>query len=67
VLSLISTSGFSQIEHKGIINENRNLSSPYYLKIYHNYFADSTPINQVNQENDQETIRYFIIKPNFSL
>jgi len=31
-----------------IINDNRNSSSPDYLQIHHNYFADRTPINGVN-------------------
>ena len=40
-----------------IINDNRNSSEPDYLLIHHNYFADRTPINQVNEDNDQDAIR----------
>lgn len=40
-----------------IINDNRNSSEPDYLKIHHNYFADRTPINEVNEDNDQDAIR----------
>lgn len=40
-----------------IINDNRNSSEPDYLKIHHNYFADRTPINAVNEDNDQDAIR----------
>ncbi len=40
-----------------IINDNRNSSEPDYLKIHHNYFADRTPINGVNDDNDQDAIR----------
>jgi poly(beta-D-mannuronate) lyase len=40
-----------------IINDNRNSSAPDYLKIHHNYFADRTPINEVNEDNDQDAIR----------
>lgn len=40
-----------------IINDNRNSSEPDYLKIHHNYFADRTPINEVNGDNDQDAIR----------
>ncbi len=40
-----------------IINDNRNSSDPDYLKIHHNYFADRTPINEVNEDNDQDAIR----------
>ncbi len=40
-----------------IINDNRNSSAPDYLKIHHNYFADRTPINQLNDDNDQDAIR----------
>ncbi len=40
-----------------IINDNRNTSEPDYLKIHHNYFADRTPINEVNEDNDQDAIR----------
>ncbi len=40
-----------------IINDNRNSREPDYLKIHHNYFADRTPINGVNDDNDQDAIR----------
>ena len=40
-----------------IINDNRKLSKPNYLKIHHNYFADRTPINGVGEDNDQDAIR----------
>lgn len=40
-----------------IINDNRNSSEPDYLRIHHNYFADRTPINEVNEDNDQDAIR----------
>ena len=40
-----------------IINDNRNSSAPDYLRIHHNYFADRTPINGVNDDNDQDAIR----------
>lgn len=40
-----------------IINDNRNSSGPDYLKIHHNYFADRTPINGINDDNDQDAIR----------
>ena len=40
-----------------IINDNRNSTEPDYLKIHHNYFADRTPINGVNDDNDQDAIR----------
>ena len=40
-----------------IINDNRNSSAPDYLKIHHNYFADRTPINGINDDNDQDAIR----------
>ncbi len=40
-----------------IINDNRQLSNPDYLKIHHNYFADRTPINGLNEDNDQDAIR----------
>jgi len=40
-----------------IINDNRNSTAPDYLKIHHNYFADRTPINGVNDDNDQDAIR----------
>jgi len=40
-----------------IINDNRNSSGADYLKIHHNYFADRTPINGVNDDNDQDAIR----------
>lgn len=40
-----------------IINDNRNSSAPDYLKIHHNYFADRSPINGVNDDNDQDAIR----------
>ena len=40
-----------------IINDNRNTNEPDYLRIHHNYFADRTPINQVNDDNDQDAIR----------
>lgn len=40
-----------------IINDNRNTSEPDYLSIHHNYFADRTPINGVNDDNDQDAIR----------
>lgn len=40
-----------------IINDNRQLGNPNYLQIHHNYFADRTPINGVNDDNDQDAIR----------
>lgn len=40
-----------------IINDNRNSNEPDYLSIHHNYFADRTPINEVNEDNDQDAIR----------
>ncbi len=40
-----------------IINDNRNSADPDYLKIHHNYFADRTPINGINDDNDQDAIR----------
>lgn len=40
-----------------IINDNRITSEPDYLLIHHNYFADRTPINEVNEDNDQDAIR----------
>jgi len=40
-----------------IINDNRNSSEPDYLSIHHNYFADRTPINELNEDNDQDAIR----------
>lgn len=40
-----------------IINDNRNSTASDYLKIHHNYFADRTPINGVNDDNDQDAIR----------
>ncbi|WP_445737016.1 chondroitinase-B domain-containing protein [Mariniflexile sp.] len=40
-----------------IINDNRNDNNPDYSKIHHNYFADRTPINVVNDDNDQDAIR----------
>jgi len=40
-----------------IINDNRNSAAADYLRIHHNYFADRTPINAINQDNDQDAIR----------
>ncbi len=43
-----------------IINDNRNTSTSGaadYLEIHHNYFADRTPINGFNEDNDQDAIR----------
>ncbi|AJR04954.1 chondroitinase-B domain-containing protein [Siansivirga zeaxanthinifaciens] len=40
-----------------IINDNRNTNTPDYTKIHHNYFADRTPIREVNEDNDQDAIR----------
>lgn len=40
-----------------IINDNRNSTEPDYLKIHHNYFADRTPVNGLNEDNDQDAIR----------
>ena len=40
-----------------IINDNRNSTEPDYLHIHHNYFADRTPINEVNEDNNQDAIR----------
>lgn len=40
-----------------IINDNRNNTAPDYLKIHHNYFAERTPINGLNDDNDQDAIR----------
>lgn len=40
-----------------IINDNRNSTDPDYLQIHHNYFAGRTPINGVNDDNDQDAIR----------
>lgn len=40
-----------------IINDNRNSTEEDFLKIHHNYFADRTPVNEVNEDNDQDAIR----------
>ena len=40
-----------------IINDNRSFANADYLKIHHNYFADRTPINGINDDNDQDAIR----------
>lgn len=40
-----------------IINDNRNSKEPDYLSIHHNYFADRTPINEINGDNNQDAIR----------
>lgn len=40
-----------------IINDNRSLANADYIKIHHNYFADRTPINGLNNDNDQDAIR----------
>ena len=40
-----------------IINDNRNSPEPDYLSIHHNFFADRTPINGLNEDNDQDAIR----------
>lgn len=40
-----------------IINDNRSKANADYLKIHHNYFADRTPINGINDDNDQDAIR----------
>ncbi len=40
-----------------IINDNRNSPDPDYLQIHHNYFAGRTPINGINDDNDQDAIR----------
>ena len=40
-----------------IINDNRNTTAPDYLDIHHNYFANRTPINGINDDNDQDAIR----------
>jgi poly(beta-D-mannuronate) lyase len=40
-----------------IINDNRSLANADYIKIHHNYFADRTPINGLNDDNDQDAIR----------
>lgn len=40
-----------------IINDNRGSGTANYLSIHHNYFADRTPINGINDDNDQDAIR----------
>ncbi|MGL1887115.1 MAG: T9SS type A sorting domain-containing protein [Reichenbachiella sp.] len=40
-----------------IINDNRNSTIANYNKIHHNYFADRTPVGDVNELNDQDAIR----------
>ena len=40
-----------------IINDNRIQSNADYLKIHHNYFAGRTPINRINEDNNQDAIR----------
>ena len=40
-----------------IINDNRSSTNPNYHKIHHNYFADRTPVGEVNDLNDQDAIR----------
>jgi len=40
-----------------IVNDNRQEAQRNFLKIHHNYFADRTPINGVNEDNDQDAIR----------
>ena len=40
-----------------IINDNRDASDPDYTKIHHNYFANRTPVGEVNALNDQDAIR----------
>lgn len=57
---------FNEISHNSfigkyglgsIINDNRSKANADYLKIHHNYFADRTPINGINDDNDQDAIR----------
>lgn len=40
-----------------IINDNRDASDPDYTKIHHNYFANRTPVGEVNALNDQDAMR----------
>ena len=40
-----------------IINDNRSSGVANYHKIHHNYFAERTPVGEVNALNDQDAIR----------
>ncbi|WP_159021301.1 chondroitinase-B domain-containing protein [Formosa sp. L2A11] len=40
-----------------IINDNRSSTAANYHKIHHNYFADRTPVGEINDLNDQDAIR----------
>ncbi|MBP1839642.1 chondroitinase-B domain-containing protein [Formosa algae] len=40
-----------------IINDNRSSTEANYHKIHHNYFADRTPVGEINDLNDQDAIR----------
>ena len=40
-----------------IINDNRSSNIANYHKIHHNYFANRTPVGEVNILNDQDAIR----------
>ncbi|MDW5288788.1 chondroitinase-B domain-containing protein [Formosa sp. PL04] len=40
-----------------IINDNRSSGVANYHKIHHNYFANRTPVGEVNKLNDQDAIR----------
>ncbi len=39
------------------INDNHENNEPDYLSIHHNYFAERTPIDGLNNDNDQDVIR----------
>lgn len=40
-----------------IINDNRSDGSANFIRIHHNYFADRTPVGEINALNDQDAIR----------
>ncbi|WP_372752353.1 chondroitinase-B domain-containing protein [Mariniflexile sp.] len=40
-----------------IINDNRDNAKANYTKIHHNYFAERTPVGDLNALNDQDAIR----------
>lgn len=40
-----------------IINDNRNDAYANYTKIHHNYFAERSPVGELNALNDQDAIR----------
>jgi len=57
---------FVEIAHNSFLNKfgvgsiivtNRSSAGTDFLKIHHNYFADRTPINGFNDDNDQDAIR----------